>query len=105
MHFSKFHCAFRKNIWYTTLLTFEDRQWKKTVDNKKVFSAILTDLSKAFDWIYHDLLIAKFNANGLSLPALKIIQEYLLDWKEKQKLDLHTVHGGKLFLLFFKDLS
>ena len=50
-------------------------KWNKAVDNHKVFGTVLTDLSKAFDCIYHDLLIAKLNAYGLSLPALKLITD------------------------------
>ena len=53
-------------------------KWKKAVDNNKVFEALLTDLSKAFDCICHDLLVAKLNAYGLPRPALKMIQDYLL---------------------------
>ena len=45
-------------------------RWKKTVDNNKVFGALLTDLLKPFDCICHDLLVAKLNAYGLSFPAL-----------------------------------
>ena len=52
-------------------------KWKKTVDDHKVFGAVLTDLSKAFDCICHDFLIAKLNAYRLSLPALKPITDYL----------------------------
>ena len=36
-----------------------------------------TDLSKAFVCLYHDLLIAKLNAYGLSLSALKLVHNYL----------------------------
>ena len=32
-----------------------------TVDNKKVFGVLLTDFSKIFDCLLHDLLIAKLN--------------------------------------------
>ena len=52
-------------------------KWKKAVDNHEVFGAVLTDLSKAFDCICHDFLIAKLNAYRLSLPALKPITDYL----------------------------
>ena len=61
-------------------------KWKKAVDNHKVFGAILTDLSKAFDCICHDLLIAKLNAYGLSLPALKLITDYLQNRKQRTKI-------------------
>ena len=37
---------------------------KATRDNKELYEAILTNLSKTFDFIYHDLLIDKFNAYG-----------------------------------------
>ena len=52
-------------------------KWKKAIDNNKVFGALLTDLSKAFDCICHDLLVAKLNAYSLSFPALKRIEDYL----------------------------
>ena len=61
-------------------------KWKKAVDNHKVFGTILTDLSKAFDCICHDLLIAKLNAYGLPLPALKLITDYLQNRKQRTKI-------------------
>ena len=33
--------------------------WKEAKDNNKAFGTLLTDLSKAFDCLSHDLLIAK----------------------------------------------
>ena len=44
-----------------------------------------TDLSKAFDCVCHDLLIAKLNAYGLSLPALKLVHSYLRKHKHRTK--------------------
>ena len=38
--------------------------WRKALDEKKVGGAILTDLSKAFDCLSHELLIAKLQAYG-----------------------------------------
>ena len=61
-------------------------KWKKAIDSNKVFGAILTDLSKAFDCISHDLLIAKLHAYGLSLPALKMIQDYLQNRKQRTRI-------------------
>ena len=56
-------------------------KWKKAVDNHNVFGAVLTDLSKAFDCICHDLLIAKLNSYELSLLALKLMTDYIQNRK------------------------
>ena len=52
-------------------------KWKSAVDKEKSFGALLTDLSKAFDCLSHDLLLAKLHAYGFSLSALKLIHSYL----------------------------
>ena len=52
-------------------------KWKSAVDKGKSFGALLTDLSKAFDCLSHDLLLAKLHAYGFSLSALKLIHSYL----------------------------
>ena len=75
---------------------------KRAVDNNKVFGALLTDLSKAFDCISHDLLIAKLNAYGLSLSALKLMHSYLQNRKIEQKSGHPTVFGKKLLQVFHK---
>ena len=52
------------------------KKWKTAADHKKK-SELLTDLSKAFDCLSHDLPLAKLDAHGFSLPALRQIQGYL----------------------------
>ena len=49
------------------------KKWKSAVDNKKVFDALLMDLSKAFDCLSHDLLIAKLKAYGFSMAVLRLV--------------------------------
>ena len=51
-----------------------------------MFVALLTDLSKAFDCLNHDLLIAKLSAYGFSLPALRLIHDYLLNRKQRTRI-------------------
>ena len=52
-------------------------KWKKSLDNKGAAGALLTDLSKVFDCLYHRLLIAKLDAYGLDYPSLNLISSYL----------------------------
>ena len=62
-------------------------KWKKTVDNRGVFGALLTDLSKAFDCIPHDLIIAKLEAYGFHIDALKLIHDNLSNRKQRVKVN------------------
>ena len=76
------------------LLNFLQR-CKNSNDNKGLAGALFMDLSKAFDSLNHDLLLAKLNAYGINLDALQLIRSYLSkrnqrvrvnstfsDWKE-----------------------
>ena len=44
------------------------------------------DLSKAFDYIPHDLLIAKMHAYGISIDSVKILFSYLKGRNEDVKV-------------------
>ena len=52
-------------------------KWQKCLDNSGVVGAILMDLSKAFDCLSHELLIAKLEAYGFGIESLKLIYSYL----------------------------
>ena len=51
--------------------------WRRCLDENKVVGTILMDLSKAFDSLPHDLLIAKLHAYGFSDNALTLLLSYL----------------------------
>ena len=51
--------------------------WRQALDNKKDVAVIAIDLSKAFDSICHNLLLAKLKAYGVHDSAIKLIQSYL----------------------------
>ena len=53
------------------------RKLEKALDYKKHVGAVLTDLSKAFDCLNHELLIAKCEAYGFGKEATIFIQDYL----------------------------
>ena len=68
-------------------------EWKRSVDSGKVFDALLTDFSKAFDCLYHELLIAKLNAYGFILLALRLIHDYLSHRKQRTRVMIHIVNA------------
>ena len=57
------------------------------MDSGGVAGAVLTDLSKAFDCLNHELLIAKLNAYGFSRSALLFMHSYLTDRKQRVKVN------------------
>ena len=62
-------------------------KWKRSVDSGKAFGTLLTDLSKAFDCLDHELLIAKLNAYGFSPPVLRLIHDYLSNRKQRTRVN------------------
>ena len=84
---SPYLCGFRKdfNIEYCLVVMLEC--WKKALYHGKVAGALLTDLSKAFDCINHELLIAKLHAYGFSRESLKYIYSYLTNRKHHTKVN------------------
>ena len=52
-------------------------RWQKSVDNNGYRAAVLFNLSKVFDTLNHDLLIAKFYAHGFDIKTLKLLHSYL----------------------------
>ena len=73
-------------------------KWKRFVDIGKAFGALLTDVSKAFDCLEHELLIAKLDAYGFSLPALRLIHDYLSH--RKQRTRVNNLYSEWLVVMF-----
>ena len=84
---SKYQCGFRKGYSARHCLLAMLEKWKNAADKGKIFGALLTDLSKAFDSLSHDLLIAKLNCYGFSLPALKLVHSYFSNRKQRAKIN------------------
>ena len=104
-------CGYRKgyNAQYALLTIIEN--WKTSLDNKGIDGAILMDLSKAFDIVNDELLIAKLGVYGFDERALAIILNCLSDRWQRTKINtsfstwiklLHGVpQGSVLGPLFF----
>ena len=74
---SPYLCRFRKGYNTRYALARFVEKCKSVLDKKGFAGAILMDLSKMFDCLNHELLIAKMSAYGFSSPALKLIYSYL----------------------------
>ena len=83
--------------------------------DKRVYAGILlTDLSKAFDCINHEILIAKLHVYGFSLESLTFIQSYLTNriqmvkinslFSEYSNVESGVPQGSISGLLFFNIL-
>ena len=81
-HFSPFISAYRKSFSTEHVLIRLLEDWRNKLDNNNVVGAVLTDLSKAFDCIHHDLLVAKLDAYSFNRDTVAYIYSYLKNRKQ-----------------------
>ena len=86
--------------------------------SKRIFAAVLTDLSKAFDCILHELLLAKPHTYGLDKISLTFVHAYLSQRQQKSKVGSTfselmsilfdvtqgSILGSLLFIIYICDL-
>ena len=97
MSFSKFQCSFQKGINAQHCLLAMIEKWRKTLDKSRQTGTVLTDLSKTFDCIYYNLLIAKLNANRYERQSIDLLHSSLI--KFEQKTEINSAYS--LWEMFF----
>ena len=83
--FSKFPCSFRKGFNAQHCLITIIEKWRRSNDEGGNQSTLLTDLSKAFDCIDLELLIAKLYSHGFDKYTFYFTNSYLEEQKQITK--------------------
>ena len=92
--FSNLQCGFRKGYSAQRCLLAMIEKSKNKLGQRGIFGAL--DLYKAFHCIPHDLIVAKLEAYGFDIGALRLIRAYLIN--RKQRVKVNETHS------FWKDI-
>ena len=111
-------CGFRKGHSTQYALLNLLKNWQKCLDKSRIVGTVLMDVSKAYNCLSPDLLLAKLSAYGFNEPAITLIANYFSNKYQRIKIEysfsfyleiLRGVLQGSilvpiLFNLFINDL-
>ena len=115
--FSRNQCGFRKGFSVVNCLLPMIEKWRGSLNQSGACAALLTDLSKAFNCLLHELIIAKLYAYEIHMPLLKVINSYSFTRTQRIKMNVYSswseilfdipqssILGALLFNIFICDL-
>ena len=79
-------CGFRKTHSTQHALFILIQSWPKELDESGFVGTILMDLSKAYDCLPTDLMVAKLEAYGIPKESLQLISDYLSYRKQRTEI-------------------
>ena len=85
--------GFRKNHSTSLALIHLYEKLSSAMDNKEYTLGVFIDLSKAFDTVNHDMLLAKLEHHGVRGNSLKWFESYLSD--RKQFVSYNNYHSSQ----------
>ncbi len=87
---SKYLCSFRKKNSFQYSLLNMLRKWQSTINICGIVGAISMDLSKALDYLPHDMWIAKLYTYGFGERSLNLFYSYLSNRLHRVRLGLSS---------------
>ena len=93
---SKWQFGFRNFYSTQHYLLVMTKKWSKCLDKAGISGATLTDLSKSFHCILHDLLIAKLAACSFDYQSLRLRESFLSNRQERTKINNAFSHYSEI---------
>ena len=100
---SRYQCGFRKDLNSQRCILLVVEKWERSLDKKGFTGTSFTYLSKAFDCMGHELLIAKLDAYKFDFNAIKLIYSYLTNRHLRFRVNSNCSSRSEIFTGAHKD--